>query len=190
MIPTPDPLVLARALVDIDSTTGREGEAGALARRLPARPGWRVVEQPVDGDRVERLRLDRRATDRRLLHPLRLRAAVLSEPRWTATGCTAAGRATRRAFSPRRWRPPNGSCASGETRVGLLFVVGEERGSDGAKAANRMSPPGCRYLVNGEPTDNRLGPRDARRAARPAARQRAGPRIPRIPSWASRRSTS
>jgi acetylornithine deacetylase len=45
--------------------------------------------------------------------------------------------------------------AAGESRVGLLFVVGEERGSDGAKAANLVAP-GSRFLVNGEPTDNRL----------------------------------
>ena len=44
----------------------------------------------------------------------------------------------------------------GETRVGLLFVVGEERGSDGARVANEAAR-GCRYLVDGEPTDNRLG---------------------------------
>jgi acetylornithine deacetylase len=46
--------------------------------------------------------------------------------------------------------------ATGEQRVGLLFVVGEERGSDGAIAAN-ASPAGSRFLINGEPTDNRLG---------------------------------
>src|SRR5262249_51213992 len=44
----------------------------------------------------------------------------------------------------------------GETRGGLLFVVGEERGADGAKRANGVAD-GCRFLVNGEPTDNRLG---------------------------------
>jgi acetylornithine deacetylase len=37
-----------------------------------------------------------------------------------------------------------------------LFVVGEERGSDGAKAANAAAGD-CRYLIDGEPTDNRLG---------------------------------
>src|SRR6185436_3577033 len=46
--------------------------------------------------------------------------------------------------------------AEGETRVGLLFVVGEERGSDGAKAANGAAA-GSRFLINGEPTENRLG---------------------------------
>ena len=40
-------------------------------------------------------------------------------------------------------------------KVGLLFVVGEERDSAGAKVAN-ASPKGSRFLINGEPTDNRL----------------------------------
>jgi acetylornithine deacetylase len=47
--------------------------------------------------------------------------------------------------------------AAGETRVALLFVAGEERGSDGARLANEHAPGGVRYLINGEPTDNRLG---------------------------------
>ena len=47
--------------------------------------------------------------------------------------------------------------AAGETRIALLFVVGEERGSDGARVANEHAPDGVRYLINGEPTDNRLG---------------------------------
>jgi acetylornithine deacetylase len=45
--------------------------------------------------------------------------------------------------------------AGGEHRAGLLVVVGEERGSDGARIAN-TTPCGSRYLINGEPTDNRL----------------------------------
>lgn len=45
--------------------------------------------------------------------------------------------------------------AHGERRVGLLFTVGEEAGSDGARAAAALSPRG-RFLVNGEPTENRL----------------------------------
>jgi acetylornithine deacetylase len=43
----------------------------------------------------------------------------------------------------------------GERRVGLLFLVGEENGSDGAKAAAEFGPRG-RYIINGEPTENRL----------------------------------
>jgi acetylornithine deacetylase len=40
-------------------------------------------------------------------------------------------------------------------RVGLLFVAGEERDSAGARVAN-LHPKGSRFLINGEPTDNRL----------------------------------
>lgn len=45
--------------------------------------------------------------------------------------------------------------SSGVTNFGLLFVVGEERNSAGAIAASR-SPRGSRYLINGEPTENKL----------------------------------
>ncbi len=47
--------------------------------------------------------------------------------------------------------------AGGVRDVGMLFVVGEERGSDGAEVANTQAPETCRFLINGEPTDNRLG---------------------------------
>jgi acetylornithine deacetylase len=45
--------------------------------------------------------------------------------------------------------------ADGEPRVALLFVIGEEKGSDGARAANRL-PTRSRFLVNGEPTESHL----------------------------------
>jgi acetylornithine deacetylase len=44
---------------------------------------------------------------------------------------------------------------TGSRNFGLLFVVGEERGSAGAIAAAK-TPRGSQYLINGEPTDNRL----------------------------------
>ena len=44
---------------------------------------------------------------------------------------------------------------SGEQRVDLLLVVGEEKGSDGARAANRLTPT-SRFLINGEPTESKL----------------------------------
>lgn len=45
--------------------------------------------------------------------------------------------------------------SAGEARVDLLFVVGEEKGSDGARAANHL-PATSRFLVNGEPTESKL----------------------------------
>jgi acetylornithine deacetylase len=44
---------------------------------------------------------------------------------------------------------------AGEERVDLLFVIGEERNSPGARAANRLSPT-SKWLVNGEPTESKL----------------------------------
>src|SRR4051794_7631561 len=45
--------------------------------------------------------------------------------------------------------------AQGHRGFGMLFVVGEERNSAGAyKAAQH--PHGSRYIINGEPTENRL----------------------------------
>lgn len=43
----------------------------------------------------------------------------------------------------------------GEQRVDLLLVVGEERGSDGARMANQL-PATSRWLINGEPTESKL----------------------------------
>jgi acetylornithine deacetylase len=48
-----------------------------------------------------------------------------------------------------------GLLESGVRNFGLLFVVGEERNSAGAYAAAR-SPRGSRFLINGEPTENKL----------------------------------
>lgn len=39
--------------------------------------------------------------------------------------------------------------------VGLLFLVGEERDSLGAKVANQQTNS-CKFLINGEPTENRV----------------------------------
>lgn len=44
---------------------------------------------------------------------------------------------------------------AGTRNLGLLFVVGEERDSAGAKAA-AQNPRGARFLINGEPTENQL----------------------------------
>jgi acetylornithine deacetylase len=43
----------------------------------------------------------------------------------------------------------------GEERVDLLLVVGEERGSDGARLANQL-PATSKWLINGEPTESML----------------------------------
>src|SRR5262249_41370536 len=47
--------------------------------------------------------------------------------------------------------------AEGMDEIGLLFVVDEEKGSLGAKAANtHPAASECRWLIVGEPTENQL----------------------------------
>jgi acetylornithine deacetylase len=48
-----------------------------------------------------------------------------------------------------------GLIESGTTDIGLLFVVGEEAGSIGARRANTIENR-SRYLINGEPTESKL----------------------------------
>jgi acetylornithine deacetylase len=151
-----DPVALTRRLVDIDSTTGREGEAAAwLAGFLRGR-GYSVVEQPVTAGRINvYAHLDAEPVVVFSTHldcvppffPSREEQGLL----FGRGSCDAKGIAAAQIAAAERLR------AAGERRFGLLFVAGEERGSDGARIANEQPPPGVRFLINGEPTDNRLG---------------------------------
>ncbi len=150
-----DLIGLTRALVDIDSTTGCEAEAGRwLCAYLRSR-GLTVLEQAVDGDRFniiascgERPRVVL-STHLDCVPPFF--PSRLHERRIYGRGsCDAKGSLAAQVAAVDSLR------RQGETRVGLLFVVGEERGSDGAIRSNEAAE-GCRFLVNGEPTDNRLG---------------------------------
>jgi acetylornithine deacetylase len=143
---------VTRGLVDIDSTTGREGECMAWMALL-GDAGYGVVRQIVDGPR-RNIYAGLRQSRRGAVDPHRLRAPVLPSH---LDGGALFGRVL-----VRRQRIAACQIAAAEmlrrgiTNVGLLFVVGEERGSDGAKAAQAIAP-GSKFLVNGEPTDNRLG---------------------------------
>lgn len=145
---------LARQLIDIDSTSGREGDACAFVARTLRSLGYAVVEQPVsDGrfnvyasiaspDVVFSTHLD--------CVPPFVPSRVDGDRVYGRGACDAKGIAVAQIAAVERLR------AAGESRAALLFVVGEERGSDGAKLANTIAP-GSRFLINGEPTDNRLG---------------------------------
>jgi acetylornithine deacetylase len=143
----------ARQLIDIDSTTGREAEAGRwLADQLRAL-GYSVSEQPVAGDRFNIIAtLDppvvALSTHYDCVPPFF--SSRLADGRLFGRGaCDAKGILAAQVAAAERLR------GHGHRRVGLLFVVGEERGSEGALAANTVSP-GSKFLVNGEPTDSRL----------------------------------
>lgn len=149
-----DPVALARRLIDIDSTTGREGEVAAvLASYLRAR-GYSVLEQPLGDGRANviaavgepKLVFSTHFDCVPPFFPSREEDGVL----YGRGACDAKGILAAQVAAAERLR------ASGETRIGLLFVAGEERGSDGALAANKIGSR-SEFLINGEPTENRLG---------------------------------
>jgi acetylornithine deacetylase len=155
---------LTRALVDIESTTGNEGQVGAwLASYLRGR-GYSVLEQPLEplpgsplpvpGSRINVIAAIGEPELVFSTHfdcvppffPSRIEDGVL----YGRGACDAKGILAAQVAAAERLR------AQGETRIGLVFVGGEERGSDGAKAANRIASK-SRFLINGEPTELRLG---------------------------------
>jgi len=149
-----DTVGFARALIDIDSTTGREAAAGAWLTDQLRDAGLTVVEHPLaDGRHNVCAYLESPAvvlsTHYDCVPPFF--PSDLREGRLYGRGsCDAKGILAAQVTAALRLH------ARGERRVGLLFVAGEERGSDGAMAANAHSP-GSKFLINGEPTESRLG---------------------------------
>lgn len=149
-----DVVALTRALVDIDSTTGREGDVGRwLADYLRGR-GFAVTEQRVD---TSRFNVIATVSDPRVVFsthfdcvPPFFPSRVSGERIHGRGACDAKGILAAMVAAADRLR------REGESRVGLVFVVGEERGSDGAREANKFANQ-SRFLIDGEPTDNRLG---------------------------------
>jgi acetylornithine deacetylase len=148
-----DALELTRALVALETPTGAEGPAIDLLDGTLRRAGYRVVRQPVSAGR-DNLYAYREipevvfSTHVDTVPPY----LPLSEDSGTIRGrgsCDAKGIAAAMIAAAERLSH------MGERRIGLLFVVGEENGSDGAMAAADLEPRG-RFLVNGEPTENRL----------------------------------
>ncbi len=157
-----DPIRLTRQLCEIESTTYHEGPVGDFLADFLSGRGWEVEKSPVP-----------QPSD-----------SASAGPRWNVYAGVA-GQTPDLVFSTHMDTVPpyipfteddeflygRGVCdakgiiaaqvAAAEAlraagfRIGLLFVSGEERDSAGAMAAN-LSPKGCRFLVNGEPTDNCL----------------------------------
>jgi acetylornithine deacetylase len=162
-----DPIQLTRQLVDIESTTYHEAPAGEFLAEFLAAQGYAIERQPTPQP-----------------DPAKTPGGGTG-PRFNVYAC-AAGETPDVVFSTHMDTVPpflgpcredddylygRGTCdakgiiaaqiAAAEilraegARVGLLFVVGEERDSAGAKVANENAK-GSRFLINGEPTDNRL----------------------------------
>jgi acetylornithine deacetylase len=148
------PVALARQLIDIDSTTGREGEVAAVLARYLRERGYSVLEQPLDGGRTNVIAA---VGEPRLVFSTHFDCVPPFFPSREDQGVLyGRGSADAKGILAAQVAAAERLRASGESRVGLVFVAGEERGSDGAVAANRVASQ-SEFLINGEPTDNRLG---------------------------------
>jgi acetylornithine deacetylase len=144
---------LTRALVALETPTGAEGPATDFLARTLGRLGYEVIRQPVSAGRDN-------------LYAYRETPAVVFSTHLDTVppylplredddaihgrgSCDAKGLAAAMVTAAERL------AARGERRIGLLFLVGEENGSDGAYRAAELEPKG-RFLINGEPTENRL----------------------------------
>ena len=151
-----DIVALTRSLVDIDSTTGAEGEACQWLAAYLRRRGYSVTEQPVDDTRFNVVAMPNSGRSDVVLSthidcvPPFFPSRIDGDRLYGRGACDAKGILAAQVAAVDRLRREGESC------VGLVFVVGEERGSDGARDANRLAN-GSRFLVNGEPTDSRLG---------------------------------
>ncbi len=150
-----DVVQFTRQLVDIESISGHEGRVGNFLHDQLRRLGYQASKLPVEGERSNVW-----ATWPDAPHP----AVVLSTHMDTVPtfmpssedatriygrgACDAKGIIAAQVAAAERLRAES-------IPVGLLFLVGEERDSLGAKVANRQ-PHGSKWLINGEPTDNRI----------------------------------
>lgn len=146
-----DLLAFARELIDIESTTGQEASAGAwLSSRLRGM-GYTVTEQPLGRGCANVIATLDPPVVVLSTHfdcvPPYFPSRVEGGRLYGRGACDAKGILAAQVAAAERLR------ARDERRVGLLFVAGEERGSDGAEAANTIAP-GSRFLINGEPTDS------------------------------------
>ena len=161
-----DPIQLTKKLVDIDSTTYHEGLAGAFLYEFLVSQRYAVekmaVAQPEldltpGGGTAERFNVyaclpgvtpDIVLSTHMDTVPPFFGCREDDEFLYGRGTCDAKGIIAAQVAAADRLRDAG-------IKVGLLFVVGEERDSAGAKIANQ-SPKGSKFLINGEPTDNRL----------------------------------
>jgi len=148
-----DPVKLTRRLVDIESISGNEGAVGAELYEELVRLGYTTHKIPVAHERFNVVAtLDDTppqvvfSTHMDTVPPF-IPSSEDHDNIYGRGSCDAKGIIAAQIAACQRLRKEGAA-------VGMLFVVGEERDSLGAKIANE-SAPGSRFLINGEPTENK-----------------------------------
>jgi acetylornithine deacetylase/succinyl-diaminopimelate desuccinylase-like protein len=148
-----DVVALAAELLAIDSSTGAESAAIDFVSRWLIARGWNVNLQEVTRGRANiwATRGGRGVTLSTHLDTV----PPYVPPRLQGDRLAGRGAADAKGIAAAMMAAAERLAQAGEQRVDLLFVVGEEKGSDGARNANRL-PATSRFLVNGEPTESKL----------------------------------
>jgi len=152
-----DVFELTRELVEIASVTGREKQIGDylfdLLEALASHSGGSVERMPVEPARFNVLACWGRPRVTLSTHmdtvPPHIPSREDDEFIWGRGACDAKG------IIAAMIKAAEQLLAEGRRDFALLFVVGEERNSAGALAAARAGR-GSRWLINGEPTENKL----------------------------------
>lgn len=148
---------LTRQLIDIESVTPNEYEVGeflfAYLSRLAARYQGTVERMPVEERRFNVLATFGEPRVTLSTHQDTVPPFIASREDddniWGRGACDVKGIIASMILATERL------LEQGTRGIALLFVVGEERNSAGAYEAARH-PRGSRFLINGEPTSNRL----------------------------------
>jgi acetylornithine deacetylase len=148
-----DVVSLAAELLSIQSTTGSEGTAVDFVSRWLVGRGWNVTLQEVSRGRanVWASRSGGGVTFSTHLDTV----PPYVPPRLEGSKLFGRGSSDAKGIAAAMLVAADRLVGAGEKRVELLFVVGEEKGSDGARAANNLGTK-SRFLINGEPTESKL----------------------------------
>ena len=148
-----DVVALAAELLSINSSTGSEsGAVDFVSKWLVAR-GWNVFLQEVTRGRAN-VWASRSGGGVTLSTHLDTVPPYIA-PRLDGDRLRGRGACDAKGIAAAMLVAADNLARAGENRVDLLFVVGEEKGSDGARAANRLQAT-SKFLVNGEPTESKL----------------------------------
>ena len=147
---------LTRELVDVPSITGDEMAVGQYLSGYLGEHGYRVERQEVAHNRFNVIATTDEppsivfSTHMDTVPPF-IPSNEDEEFIYGRGSCDAKGIIAAQIFAAERLR------ANGINNLGMLFTVDEELSSIGAQTANNDPlARECRYLINGEPTDNRL----------------------------------
>jgi acetylornithine deacetylase len=148
-----DVVSLAAELLEIQSTTGSEGPVVDFVSRWLIGRGWNVTLQEVTRGRsnVWASRGGGGVTFSTHLDTV----PPFVPPRLEGSRLFGRGSSDAKGLAAAMMVAAERLVSDGEKRVDLLFVVGEEKGSDGARAANNLRAR-SRFLINGEPTESKL----------------------------------